>query len=791
VINSNSILEISNLTIVNSIKRNSSFFSTIKTEARSLGLLVADMNFVISRRKIHGIVGESGSGKSLSMRAILGLIDINPGIITGSINFRGSNGLITEIVSQQEKSGASLIIPNAKPNSFRSKTELNITEYFPLDPPDTKYYLKHHRIVPDSVELFSMKNNYCLRKMRSSLHVHDNHAWVEFDPIAEMYNALIIVRYKIRIENPGNTLKKQTEEELVRNKLRGDKIAMIMQDPQTFLNPYWTIGAQLSNIIRLQQKRQEISDYAERNYSLVIVGDIEDYPVQLTWEKDRLIKFLRYADIHVNGEELDMFEFSSYELGASREVDFGKQTVGKKFKVAIHLLDLDSNITVSWDKNLLEKKIIEGTILYDSNKIHNTKNMLEDSSITLNDPIVNSDGEIHFELLLMTDKNIEFRSTLTISAKNYKNELTFGLEKGASDGLDAHKGEYPEMARVKMDYSGFLLDDRSSVEKTLSHSDIKSPVHMYCQFPNITITPKVEKRMDNFSGCIKITSNSGAKRLLHFGYSHEMNDNFPASTASQDSTESITGTGFEAGFILDNSEQMAAYSSTDIRSYDRTVDVETEVSSLLSKVDLDDSNNEFRKKLPSKVSGGQSQRVMISLAMASKPEVLIADEPTTGLDVSKQREIIQLFQQYKAQGRTIILISHDMNFINHLADNYTIIYAGYDVEHVSAVSLRKKHHLHPYTQRLFEIATAGEGKIFDAIDEDIPDPYNHSQQGCPFFDRCHRALEIGIKSKEHICNSVFPPLVNVDQGIMIYNNRIDNFTHTVRCWLYLSSSGDS
>jgi len=788
VISTDSILEISNLTIVNSNKKHISLFSRNKSETRRLGLLVADMNLTISRRKIHGIVGESGSGKSLSMKSILGLIDIDPGIIAGAISFRGSNDSITEIVRQKKNSDDSLVRPSFIPKAFRSTTELQITEYFHSSNKRNKYYLKYYRLATDAVELFSMKDNFCLLNICSSLHVYNNVAWIEYEPKSISNNSLMIVRYKIKIENPGNTFKRQTEKRFLRNKLRGNKISMILQDPQTFLNPYWTIGEQLSNIIRLQNKKQGNVDYAERNYSLMIVGNSEDYPVQISWEKEQLKKFLRYADFHVNGVVLNMFESSCYELGVSRKVDLSKQNVGKKFKGSIHLLDLDSSITVSWDKQYLGQKILEGTILYDTNTIREAKNMLQDSSITLQDPKINNSGEIRFELLLITEKNIQFTSTLTISGKNYKNQLTFGLEKGASDGLDTHKGELPEMAEAQMDYSGFLLEYPSSDMKILSHSDIKSPVHMDCQFPSITITPKVGHRIEDFSSCLRITSDSGAKRRLVFGYSHDLNTKSPDSIDRQVNQVLISDTEFEAGFILENRKQMASYSSADIRSVDRTADVESEISSLLSKVDLDDSSHEFQKKLPRKVSGGQSQLVMISLAMASKPEVLIADEPTTGLDVSKQRKIIQLFQKYKAQGRTIILISHDMNFVNHLADNYTIIYAGYDVEHVSAASLREKHNLHPYTQRLFEIATAGEEKVFDYIENDIPDPYDRDQIGCPFYNRCHRADEIGSKSIKHICNSVFPPLVDVDQGILIENSGIDNLIHAVRCWLYLKSS---
>ncbi len=293
MISPETILEISSLTIVNNIKKNNSIFGNNISEAKNLGLLVANMNLSISRGKIHGIVGESGSGKSLTMKAVLGLIEIDPGIIRGSISFRGRNDIVTQILSRRKKSNPLHSKVNSIPISFRSAIELTVTEYFHLNRADNKYYLKHHHLDPELVELFLMKNNFCFNKFYSSVHVRDDLAWVELDPKPEMNNTFMIVRYKITIDNPGKSLKKQTERALNRGKLRGDKISMILQDPQTFLNPYWTIGKQLANILRLRRRNRGTTQFAERNYSLMIVGDSDDYPVKLTWGKERLKEFLK------------------------------------------------------------------------------------------------------------------------------------------------------------------------------------------------------------------------------------------------------------------------------------------------------------------------------------------------------------------------------------------------------------------------------------------------------------------------------------------------------------------
>jgi ABC-type dipeptide/oligopeptide/nickel transport system ATPase component len=790
VISPETIIEISNLTIVNSIRKRRSIFSVGKRPVSKTGLLVADMNLNITRNKIHGIVGESGSGKSLSVKSILGLIDIKPGIISGAINFRGNDDIITDIIGEQKNSTPSSKMKKVINTSLKTTIDLKIAEYQRSHRKDNKYYLKHHPI-PESIELYVMKNKSLTKNFNFSLNDRNNVSWIEVDSNSNMGNVLIVIAYKIKIDTPGSALRRKIEKNLVNSNLRGDKISMILQDPQTFLNPYWSIGEQLANIIKLQNKRQELADYAERNYAIRIAGDIDDYPVHLTWDKDLLKGFLRYADLRVNGDEVNMLDHSRYKLDAKMEVDLGKQTVGKKFVAVIHLRETEPSIKVSWDNEYLRRKILEGTILYDTSRDRTTKNMLKDSSITIIDPRVNKNGEILIELFLLTEKNIEFRSPLIVSSKYYSNELIFGLEKDATDGLDAHKGEFPESTSAQEDYSGFMINDYSSEAYVLSRQDIKSPVNIYCQLPIVTITPKVDNRIEDFIGCIEATSKSGDKRLLYFGYSDETN-RYEEKTIGYESKDDHQGRKeYEAGFILDNKKNVASYSTADIRNIDRMSDVDSEVSSLLSKVDLDDRDHKFRRKLPRAVSGGQSQKVMISLAMASKPELLIADEPTTGLDVSMQREIIQLFKKYKNQGRTIILISHDMNFINHLADNYTIIYAGYDVEHVTTNLLKEKKDLHPYTERLIEIATSGGDKIFDAIKHDIPDPYSRLQRGCPFYPRCHKVHMISNNLEEHLCKSVSPPLVNVSTGAVMENSQIDNVIHATRCWLYVKSFDDA
>lgn len=790
MINPETIIEISKLTIINSIRERWSFRKFGKRSANNYGLLVADMNLNITKNKIHGIVGESGSGKSLSMKSILGLIDIYPGIVSGVINYQANDRSNIEIISDSKRISPISKMFEQLNSMLQTGTEIIKTEYALTHLKDNRYCLSNHPI-DESIELYAVRNNLVTKIRNYSLIERDNFSWIELTSNDNPKDELLIIRYKIKKNAPSPSTKRRMEKILSRNDLRGDKISMILQDPQTFLNPYWSIGEQLANIIKLKNKRQQSADYAERNYTIRIAGDADDYPVHLSWDKSLISKSLRYADLKANGDEINMLNQSTYRLAAALEESVGKQTVGKKFVAVIHLIDSDSGIKISWDKKYLCEKILEGTIIYNEGKKRLDKNMLCANAITIIDPQVNKKGEISIELLLLTESNVEFRSPLTISTQSYKAELIFGFEKDASDGLDSHKGEFPEVVDSQKNYSGFMINGNKTKSFILSRKDIKSPVNIYCQFPIITITPRIERQIEDFISSIEVTSKAGVKRLLTFGYSHSVKEYDDKIFELNGRDLQDQNTAYEAGFVLDGNKNIDTPSNIDIRNIDRMTDVDSEVSSLLSKVDLDDSKNEFRKKLPRAVSGGQSQRVMISLAMASKPEVLIADEPTTGLDVSKQREVIQLFQQYKAQGRTIILISHDMNFINHLADNYTIMYAGYDVEHVSAELLVNKRKLHPYTERLFEIATKGGEEVFDAIEHDIPDPYNRQHEGCPFFIRCHRVAEIGSDSKEHLCKLILPPHVDVSTGLIIGSSHINNTIHAVRCWLYANSMNDA
>lgn len=160
---------------------------------------------------------------------------------------------------------------------------------------------------------------------------------------------------------------------------------------------------------------------------------------------------------------------------------------------------------------------------------------------------------------------------------------------------------------------------------------------------------------------------------------------------------------------------------------------------------------------PHQLSGGQRQRVMIAMAMACNPALIIADEPTTALDVTVQDQIIQLFRSSVQDGsRSILYITHDLGVVANLAQRLYVMYAGLIVEQGPAGSLFANP-LHPYTRGLLASlpGTAKRGSLLPSIPGTVPDP-SRRPAGCPFHPRC--AL------REDACSRQLPPLEVCGEG---------------------------
>ena len=171
------------------------------------------------------------------------------------------------------------------------------------------------------------------------------------------------------------------------------------------------------------------------------------------------------------------------------------------------------------------------------------------------------------------------------------------------------------------------------------------------------------------------------------------------------------------------------------------------------------------KQYPFELSGGMRQRVMIAMALLCSPEVLIADEPTTALDVTIQAQILDLLNELNQNmGTSIIMITHDLGVIASMADTVAVMYCGSIVEKASVRELFAKP-MHPYTVGLLNSIPkmTGEKGELATIEGTVPSIY-HLPQGCAFNNRCSQCGEI--------CRQCVPP------------ERALSENHLVRCWKY-------
>jgi peptide/nickel transport system ATP-binding protein len=176
---------------------------------------------------------------------------------------------------------------------------------------------------------------------------------------------------------------------------------------------------------------------------------------------------------------------------------------------------------------------------------------------------------------------------------------------------------------------------------------------------------------------------------------------------------------------------------------------------------------EVAKMYPFQLSGGMNQRVMIAMALACQPKLLIADEPTTALDVTIQAQILHLMNELKRENDTSILfITHDLGVINQMADDVAVMYCGQVVETapVEYIFQNKSMYMHPYTEGLLNSIpslSSEKSEKLDVIPGSVPHPLD-LPKGCKFAPRCKFATDK--------CRNEEPPLVQVEAN------------QTVRCF---------
>lgn len=164
----------------------------------------------------------------------------------------------------------------------------------------------------------------------------------------------------------------------------------------------------------------------------------------------------------------------------------------------------------------------------------------------------------------------------------------------------------------------------------------------------------------------------------------------------------------------------------------------------------------FAERYPHQMSGGQLQRAMIAMAIACEPEVLIADEPTTALDVTVQARIMRLLKELTDQGMGLLLISHDLALVSQVADRVYVMYAGRTVESGATRALMASAS-HPYTASLLKAQPRlGDMQRRLPVIEGQVLPATAQPQGCVFRERCRRAVDACARSQ--------PPTVRLRAG---------------------------
>jgi peptide/nickel transport system ATP-binding protein len=175
---------------------------------------------------------------------------------------------------------------------------------------------------------------------------------------------------------------------------------------------------------------------------------------------------------------------------------------------------------------------------------------------------------------------------------------------------------------------------------------------------------------------------------------------------------------------------------------------------------------------PHQFSGGMRQRVMIAMALACKPDVLIADEPTTALDVTVQAQIFDLIAELREKtGTAVMLITHDMGAVAEMTDRVVVMYAGHIVESGTVADVLRAP-LHPYTRGLIACApgarTAKPGELLEEIPGTVPSLIERGA-GCLFAERCAHVMPR--------CRAERPP------------HMVDAMRRSVMCWLHVQSTG--
>ena len=199
-----------------------------------------------------------------------------------------------------------------------------------------------------------------------------------------------------------------------------------------------------------------------------------------------------------------------------------------------------------------------------------------------------------------------------------------------------------------------------------------------------------------------------------------------------------------------------------------------DVEKILSNVKL--NSNNFKNALPRELSGGQGQRAMIIMSSLTKPKLLIADEPTTGLDVTLKKIVVEKFRDLKKQISdkfSMIFISHDLNMVRRATDRMNVMYKGIVVENGKSDEFINTENHHPYTSKLIDITKSNFNSSYISENDDIDLSYHG---GCSYYELCEHP------SKDNICANISPPAFSIKDNKIVINE--DPAISWAKCWAF-------
>jgi oligopeptide/dipeptide ABC transporter ATP-binding protein len=610
----------------------------------------------------------------------------------------------------------------------------------------------------------------------------------------------------------GRDLLKISEEEFCR--IRGDKIAMIFQDPLSSLNPIIKIGRQLTEATLLKNKaNQRDAKEALKNYLTAlekVMGEVhKDDPDAFAKDKKFITDFQAFSKVHLENQV--PFNNAYSALNDASE-DLSDMLFNTENKVAFDLKEIVSEFLI------YVKKAKHPFVLADEAKVDNLSSTLkEQTAVLLKDkknkdyssllPVLN-EFKAMFDAVLAAEKpdffaygyyncfvEKEFPASMSVHEKNekaqaalvrdfikpfeaeiskalrYSHESAINATKLALEALKAKRSVYTKDELVKDEVKATTkelvaavrgtIDPLALVKDSYSYTfDTAMNEHTGRYFRASVINAKEEKRFAKqqakYDALVKKNKTPDWKPVPANVVPHDLlvhNITAVIDNLIEVYTERIAhGDDFNANELalkivpsLKEKASLSVYNVT--KSMAKTMAIK-----LMKEVGIAEPRKRF-KQYPFEFSGGMRQRIVIAIALAANPEILICDEPTTALDVTIQAQILELINKIKEERKlSVIFITHNLGVVANMADKIAVMYAGKIVEFGTADDIFYEP-CHPYTWALLASMPDLETKEkLDAIPGTPPNMI-YPPKGDAFAPRNKYALNIDFK--------VEPPLFQV------------------------------